>query len=90
MEKNVGGIDRAVRTVVALALLAIAVAYPRLRDARGRRVRIERKVLIYGAFDLLVTSLLRRCPVNYALGIDTCPSAGGESGTERPDVQSNA
>lgn len=74
VKKNVGGLDRKLRLVVAGLLLAVAVAYPRIRKTEGNRRTLERGLLLWAGVDLLVTSLLQRCPVNYVLGIDTCPT----------------
>lgn len=63
MEKNVGGPDRIGRVVVSLALLAFGYR------SRGRT--IGTLAFLCGA-DLLATVVIRRCPVNALLGIDTC------------------
>lgn len=68
MQPNVGGVDRIVRIIVAVGLLVAAFILPR----RTRLQRLLRYAVIYAGLDLLVTSLLRRCPVNYVLGVNTC------------------
>lgn len=63
MDRNVGGFDRRLRIVVALALLAFGY---RNRDSRAGTL-----AFVAGS-DVLATSIIQRCPVNALLGIDTC------------------
>lgn len=71
MEKNVGGYDRIVRIAAGLALLVVARSLGRGGSRTGTR-RLARGVLAAAGGDLLVTSLLQRCPVNALLGVNTC------------------
>ncbi|MCL7416984.1 MAG: DUF2892 domain-containing protein [Halalkalicoccus sp.] len=64
MDRNVGGSDRHLRILAAIALLGSA-----LRTRGVRRVG----ALLAGAV-LLSTAALQRCPLNARLGIDTCRS----------------
>ena len=68
VERNVGGLDRALRAVIGVVLLAVAI------DAAidGRRaVSVGLTAVSVG---LLVNVLTRFCGLNAVLGIDTCPS----------------
>ena len=67
-EKNVGGLDRQVRFVGGLLLLAVAVAALTTR-AVGRPLGL---VALAGAGGLLFNALAQRCLLNRLLGIDTC------------------
>jgi hypothetical protein len=60
LKQNLGPLDRAVRVVLGLGLLAIAFYGPRTP---------------WGWLGLvpLVTALLGSCPLYTLLGIDTCP-----------------
>ena len=63
MEKNVGSKDRAIRIVVAVALVAL-IYFGHLGDTAALIAEI-------GAAYLLVTALLSRCLVLKLAGIDT-------------------
>ncbi|MFQ6775098.1 DUF2892 domain-containing protein [Cereibacter sphaeroides] len=63
---NVGGIDRILRIVVGLALLAAFLLMP---DASYRAV------LLIGIVPLL-TGLFSTCPLYSLVGINTCPMKG--------------
>ncbi|MFC6716097.1 DUF2892 domain-containing protein [Natrialbaceae archaeon GCM10025810] len=65
MDRNVCGADRALRVVVGLFLLATGY---RARDRTAGTL-----AFVLGS-DLLATAVIRRCPVNALLGIDTCSS----------------
>lgn len=65
MERNVGGIDRRLRVVLALGLLVVGYR---------NRHRTLGTLAFIGGSDLLATTVIGRCPVNTVLGIDTCPS----------------
>ena len=58
MKKNVGGVDRGVRVVLGLAIIAAGVAYGSWWGAVG--------------VVLLVTALIGWCPPYAMLGINTC------------------
>jgi len=60
--KNVGTVDRAVRVVVGLGLLALTVAGPHT---------------LWGLLGIvpLATAALGSCPLYSLLGIRTCPAA---------------
>ena len=62
MEKNVGSLDRLVRVVVGIALIAMVFVGPRT---------------VWGWIGVipLVTAGLSWCPLYTALGIRTCPAA---------------
>ncbi|RKD93964.1 YgaP family membrane protein [Halopiger aswanensis] len=63
MDKNVGGLDRAMRTVLAVALLVFGY--------RNRDRTLGTLAFVVGS-DVLATALIQRCPVNALFGIDTC------------------
>lgn len=67
MERNVGGFDRTLRIVLGTALLLFGY---RNRD------RTAGTLAFVAGSDVFATAIIRRCPVNALLGIDTC-------GTER-------
>lgn len=75
MERNVGGIDRIGRVVLAAALLLIGY---RTRD------RTLGTLAFIAGSDLLATAVIQRCPVNALLGIDTCGSS-----SSAPALESN-
>ncbi|OCW59122.1 YgaP family membrane protein [Hoeflea olei] len=61
---NVGGIDRVLRIVVGLVLLALFFVYP---DAPWRYYTL------IGIVPLL-TGLLSTCPLYSIIGVSTCPA----------------
>jgi drug/metabolite transporter (DMT)-like permease len=63
LKKNVGGIDRVLRIVVGVALLAAFFALP---DMAGRWL------LLIGIVPL-ATGLMSSCPLYSILGVSTCP-----------------
>ncbi|ELY64391.1 hypothetical protein C492_05665 [Natronococcus jeotgali DSM 18795] len=63
MDRNVGGLDRALRVAAGLALLAVGY--------RNRDRTLGALAAVAGG-DLLATAVVQRCPVNAVLGIDTC------------------
>jgi hypothetical protein len=65
MQKNVGGIDRGIRIVVGIAIIAAGVIYQNWWGALG---------LIP-----LATALLGWCPPYAILGINTCKTKHTES-----------
>lgn len=68
MKCNVGGIDRTGRIVIGIVLLLVGLAAP--LDMIWRIV-----VLIVAAIALL-TGIVRFCPANAILGINTCEREG--------------
>lgn len=64
MRINVGGIDRALRIVVGLVLIALAVFN-------------VAPVGVWGWIGVvpLATGLMRTCPIYSLLGLNTCPAA---------------
>lgn len=68
MKCNVGGIDRTGRIVIGIVLLLVGLAAP--LDTIWRIV-----VLIVAAIALL-TGIVRFCPANAILGINTCEREG--------------
>lgn len=67
MTKNVGAVDRAVRLVIGIALLALAF----LHVVTGTMAIVA---YIAGAV-ALVTGLVRFCPVWSIFGVNTCQTA---------------
>lgn len=65
MAKNVGGIDRAIRAVAGIALIAYAMS--NLPGAQDWMVPAG----IVG-FILVLTAIFSRCPVYMPFGINTC------------------
>jgi drug/metabolite transporter (DMT)-like permease len=63
LKKNVGGIDRVLRIVAGVALLAAFFALP---DMAGRWL------LLIGIVPL-ATGLMSSCPLYSILGVSTCP-----------------
>ncbi|QRV16930.1 DUF2892 domain-containing protein [Haloterrigena salifodinae] len=63
MDRNVGGFDRVLRIVLGAALLLIGY---RNRD------RTAGTLAFIAGSDIVATAIIRRCPVNAVLGIDTC------------------
>ena len=68
MKCNVGGIDRTGRIAIGIVLLLVGLAAP--LDMIWRIV-----VLIVAAIALL-TGIVRFCPANAILGINTCEREG--------------
>ncbi|WP_303905353.1 YgaP family membrane protein [Thiohalomonas denitrificans] len=64
MKCNVGGADRTIRIVLGIVLLAIGLFYP-------LSTLWQTLALIVGAIGV-VTGLVRFCPANALLGINTC------------------
>lgn len=74
MDENVGGFDRIVRVLLGVTLIAVGTSGSMglLELAVGplpQTVASGVVILVGGA--LLVTGLLRRCPINAALGISS-------------------
>ena len=67
-EKNVGGLDRALRFVVGGALLLLGPAFLK------RRSRTAGFSALFLAVGLLASAIAQRCTINRLLGIDTCPA----------------
>ncbi len=68
MKPNVGGLDRTARIVIGVALLLIAIFAP--IETTWRIV-----ALIVAAIGF-VTAAARFCPINAALGVNTCTTEG--------------
>jgi disulfide bond formation protein DsbB len=68
MKCNVGGIDRTGRIVIGIVLLLVGLAAP--LDMTWRIV-----ALVIAAIALL-TGIVRFCPANAILGINTCEREG--------------
>lgn len=64
LKTNVGGLDRALRIIVGLALLACFFIYP---DSGWRYA------FLIGIVPL-VTGLMATCPLYSILGLSTCPA----------------
>lgn len=73
---NVGGLDRTLRGVAAIVLISagLLIQFPGWI--------FEAVLLILGAIAGL-TALVRFCPLNQALGINTCPGSTDEPGPAR-------
>lgn len=63
MDRNVGGVDRLGRVVLAVVMLAFGY--------RNRQRTAGTLAFVAGS-DVLATAVIGRCPVNALLGIDTC------------------
>ncbi|MBU3030451.1 YgaP family membrane protein [Paracoccus marinaquae] len=63
MPRNVGRIDRALRIVIGLALIAGYLLFP----------EISYRWLLLIGFVPLLTGLLGTCPLYRILGINSCP-----------------
>lgn len=61
--RNVGGLDRKARWIAAIVLLAVAF----LVDVAG----IWRMLAFVIGTAILLTALLRYCPINAAMGVNT-------------------
>lgn len=63
--KNVGGIDRILRIVVGLVLIALVFVGPKI---------------VWGWIGLvpLITGLFSTCPLYSLIGLNTCPMAKGK------------
>ena len=64
--RNVGGLDRSLRWMAAIALLAIAFFV----DFAG----VWRMIALVLGTTTLFTALFRYCPINAALGVNTAPA----------------
>lgn len=67
MKRNVGGIDRTGRFIIGTVLLVVGLVAP---VEIGWRIA----ALVVAAI-ALVTAIVRFCPANALLGIDTCKTA---------------
>lgn len=75
MQENVGGVDRALRSVAGPALVVLGLT--RLGAREGRALGLL--TLVLGALTT-ETVITRVCPLNAVLGLDTrqrAPAAGG-------------
>lgn len=69
MQCNVGGVDRTGRIVVGIVLLLLGLLVP---------MAVGWKVVVFVlAAVALVTAVVRFCPANYLLGINTCKPKTG-------------
>lgn len=73
MKCNVGGIDRTARIIIGIVLLVVALVAP-----IEMPWRIAAAVIAVGA---LLTAIVRFCPANAILGVNTC---GGEE--KKPEI----
>lgn len=69
MERNVGGYDRLARLVVGPVLLVVGVAA--IAQILPIGLPLAGLALVVGAV-LFVTAVVRQCPLNTLLGINTC------------------
>jgi len=65
-KSNVGGLDRAVRVIVGIALISLFFAYP---------AASWRYFALLGVVPLL-TALMGTCPLYSILGLSTCAAGG--------------
>jgi hypothetical protein len=72
MKCNVGGVDRTGRIVIGIVLLLVGLF-------AGLGAVWQVVVLILAAI-ALVTAIIRFCPLNALLGINTCEASKGEQG----------
>lgn len=74
MERNACGADRLVRLAIGSVLALAALLARRGRGKPGQDGTVARWQILafYAGAELLVTGLLQWCPLNYALGIDSC------------------
>ncbi len=64
MKPNVGGIDRIGRIVLGIVLLAAGLAAP---------ISMTWQIVVLGVAAIaLITAVVRFCPANALLGINTC------------------
>lgn len=64
MRCNVGGIDRTGRLVIGIVLLLLGLLAPMAATART--------IILVLAVIALATGIIRYCPANALLGINTC------------------
>lgn len=64
MKCNVGGVDMGARLIIGIALLAVGLFVP-------MNVTWQTVALVVGTI-AVVTGAIRYCPLNAALGINTC------------------
>lgn len=76
IEKNVGGVDRTVRAVGAVALAVAGVAA--VLGALPLLGWVGGVALLAGSAGLTFNVLTQRCLGNHLLGIDTCPAPSGD------------
>jgi hypothetical protein len=70
MKCNVGGVDMAARLIVGLALVVVGLSVP---------MSIVWQVVVFViAAIALVTGIIRYCPLNALMGLNTCARHGGE------------
>ena len=70
MDVNVGPIDRAMRVVFGLMLLAVPFFGFFTSDWIGQLLA---GVAVIVALSLIISGVLARCPLYKTLGINTCP-----------------
>jgi hypothetical protein len=78
MECNVGGTDRYMRIGLGAVLLVVgvlALAGGTAGESMAMTVLTTLVIAVGAVF--LVTGAVRFCPINSALGIDTCEASGG-------------
>lgn len=64
MKCNVGGADRSARLVIGVGLLLVAVFVP--------MATVWRAIIYAVAAIALITAVIRYCPANSLLGLNTC------------------
>ncbi len=64
MKCNVGGADRSARLVIGVGLLLIGIFVPMAAVWRG--------VVFAVAVVALITAIIRYCPANALVGVNTC------------------
>lgn len=73
MQCNVGGVDRAARTIIGLVLLAVGFLAP--------LSTLWQVIAFVVAAIALVTAAVQYCPLNALLGLNSCHHPGGGSTT---------
>lgn len=69
LKRNVGGWDRAVRVILGLALLAFVIT----GDLQG----VWGVIAFLVGSVALITGVIRYCPVNRMLGVNSCAAEPG-------------
>jgi uncharacterized membrane protein HdeD (DUF308 family) len=85
MERNVGGTDRYMRLVLGALLLAVGVWTLAAGTAGESTLMtvLTALVIVIGAV-FLVTGAVQQCPINAALGINTCQLSPESDATDAP------
>jgi hypothetical protein len=74
MKCNVGGVDMTARLIIGAVLIAVGFVVP-------MNTVWQTVVFVLGGI-ALVTGAVRYCPLNAALGLNTCPQKSQRAGAE--------